>query len=89
MSFPLPIQFIAGIVLAIVVNVTSNRLPERFQAPCLRWGWFAVCLYFVVLVLSIDGVESRLRMFGGSKLSYVVAGLLGLLGGSSDLGGHK
>lgn len=81
MSVPPPLEWFAGIILAILVNVTSNWLPKKWQGPFLRWGWFATFWYFAWLVLSIDAVERALRTFHGSRISYLIAGLISLIVG--------
>jgi hypothetical protein len=77
---PVPIEWMAGVILAIVLNVTANRLPTRFQSPLLRWGWFGIVLYFTVLIMSFRTIRSVLWTLGGSKgSSYVAAGLIGAI----------
>jgi hypothetical protein len=85
-TMPNALQWIAGILLAILLNVTANRLPERFHDHFLRWGWFSVSLYFTYLIMSIDFIQRRLAAFGGSSLgSYALAGTIGALLGIAYL----
>jgi hypothetical protein len=77
---PVPIEWMAGVVLAVLLNVTANRLPVRFQLPLLRWGWFGISLYFTVLIMSFRTIRGVLWTLGGSKGgSYLVAGLIGAI----------
>lgn len=68
-------------VISLVVNLTSNSLPIHFVPSVMRWGWFSSVMYVTIRIMTISPVESWLRgVFRGSRLSYLVAGLIGLLG---------
>jgi hypothetical protein len=73
------VLYIAGGGAAgLLLNLTANKVPERYHAPFLKWGWFAIGLYFTLLLMSIDGIEQRVYSLGRSKsVSYVIAAVIG------------
>src|ERR1043165_1611593 len=62
----------------LLLNLTANKLPEKYHASFLKWGWFAITIYFTVLLMSIDAIEKRIWSIGrGAAISYLIAGVLG------------
>jgi hypothetical protein len=77
-DFSVPAQWIAGVALGVMLNVTSARLPARWADPLLRWGWFGVFLYFTYLVMSLNFIQRKLIPLAGSPFrSYIMAGVIG------------
>lgn len=69
-----------GIALAVLLNLTANKLPDRWAVPLLRWGWLGVCLYFTGLIMMTEFVQQKLRMVSSPTfLSYVAVAFIGAL----------
>jgi hypothetical protein len=72
------ILYVAGGGAAgLLLNITANKVPDRYHAPLLRWGWFAIALYFTILIMNIDFIQRRLVLTGRSgAISYVIAAVI-------------
>ncbi len=78
----LVVQFLVGIILSLVMNLTSNRLPPKYADPLLRWGWFGGFLYSTYLIMSLNFIQRKLIPFAGSPWrSFIVAGIVGTIFG--------
>lgn len=71
------VQIAGGIVLAILLNVTANKLPDDVSALFLKWGWFSILLYFTCVLLLTEPIRRRFYKPGTSMITYLIAGLIG------------